>query len=289
MKGRGDEQREGAAKSGEHGHLGRSDTRGPSKVPSRLVTDRMFRYLQRVNLLVQQLKAAIAELAKRKGLHGARVLDLGCAAGRTAFDCAAAAPGSLVLGIDGNLALLRLARRAATRGEVAYGRRRIGLVYDHRRFPAVLPGRERVDFWACDAAALPFAPGRADLVLALNLLDCVPDPVGLLHAMAAALRPGGALLLATPFDWAARATPAAHWIGGHSQRGDGRGAAEPLLLALLSGTHDRSVPGLAVAGVGEHAWHTRLHDRSMVLYQTHLAAAYKSTSIERDGQDVLKK
>ncbi len=75
MKGRGDEQREGAAKSGEHGHLGRSDTRGPSKVPSSLVTDRMFRYLRRVNLLVQQLKAAIAELAKRKGLHGARVLE----------------------------------------------------------------------------------------------------------------------------------------------------------------------------------------------------------------------
>jgi hypothetical protein len=28
-----------------------------------------------VNLLVQQLKAAIAELARRKGLHGARVLE----------------------------------------------------------------------------------------------------------------------------------------------------------------------------------------------------------------------
>ena len=231
----------------------------------------------------------LLSLARPFDLAGAsRVLDLGCAAGRTAFDCAAAAPGSLVLGIDGNLALLRLARRAATRGEVAYGRRRIGLVYDHRRFPAALPGRERVDFWACDAAALPFAPGCADLVLALNLLDCVPDPVGLLHAMAAALRPGGALLLATPFDWAARATPAAHWIGGHSQRGDGRGAAEPLLLALLSGTHDRSVPGLTVAGAGEHAWHTRLHDRSMVLYQSHLVAAWKGSNNERDGQDVLK-
>ena len=128
-------------------------------------------------------------------------LDLGCAAGRTAFDVAALAPGAMVLGIDGNLALLRLARRAATGRGMAYGRRRIGLVYDERRFDVDLPGRQRVDFWACDAAALPWAPGRADLVLALNLLDCVADPAALLRAMAAALRPGGALLLATPFDW----------------------------------------------------------------------------------------
>ncbi len=204
------------------------------------------------------------------------VLDLGCAAGRTSFDCAAAAPDGLVLGIDSNLALLRLARRAATRGEVAYGRRRIGLVYDERRFAAALPGRERVDFWACDAAALPFAPGRAGLVAALNLLDCVPDPAGFLHAAGGMLAPGGALLLATPFDWASRATPAEHWIGGHSQRGEGAGAAEPLLRSLLTdGAHARSVAGLTVVGAGNVAWHTRLHDRSAVLYQSCMMAAVK--------------
>lgn len=202
-----------------------------------------------------------------------RVLDLGCAAGRTAFDCAAAAPQALVLGVDSNLALLRLGRRAATRGDMSYGRRRIGLVYDERRFAVDLPGRDRVDFWACDGAALPFAPGRADLVLALNLLDCVPDPLALLHVMAAALSPDGALLLATPFDWAARATPVTQWIGGHSQRSDARGAAEPLLQALLrDGGHDRAVNGLTVIGTGETIWHTRLHERSTVMYRSHLVA-----------------
>ncbi len=220
---------------------------------------------------------ALLALAQPIASPPARMLDLGCAAGRTAFDLAALAPEGLVLGVDSNLALLRIARRAATRGEVVYGRRRIGLVYDGRRFPADLPGRERVDFWACDAAALPFTPGGADLVLALNLLDCVPDPAALLHALAAALRPGGTLLLATPFDWATRATPAQHWIGGHSQRGEGSGAAEPLLLSLLTeGGHPRSVAGLVVAGTGEQAWHTRLHDRSAVQYWSHLAAARKT-------------
>ncbi len=227
---------------------------------------------------------ALLALAAPLDLTAARhVLDLGCAAGRTAFDCAALAPGALVLGIDGNLALLRLARRAALSGEVAYGRRRIGLVYDQRRFAADLPGRERVDFWACDAAALPFAGGSADLVLALNLLDCVPDPVALLHAMAKTLRPGASLLLATPFDWAARATPAPNWIGGHSQRGDGAGAAEPLLHALLSGQHERGVPGLMVSGVGEHGWHTRLHDRAAVAYRSFLIAV--RNGLTRNGLD----
>ncbi len=201
-----------------------------------------------------------------------RVLDLGCAAGRTTFDCAATG-GALVLGIDSNLALLRLARGVATSGRVAYGRRRIGIVYDERRFDADLPGRERVDFWACDATALPFASESADMIVALNLLDCVADPVALLRAMMAALRPGGAMLLATPFDWSTRATPVTGWIGGHSQRGEGEGAAEPLLLALLTdGANPQSIAGLKITGICDQPWHTRLHDRSSVLYKTHLVA-----------------
>ena len=186
--------------------------------------------------------AALLALMPSASIHSAqKILDLGCAAGRTAFEAAAAAPSGLVLGIDGNLALLRIARRAAICGEVAYGRRRIGLVYDHRRFDVALPGSDRVDFWACDATALPFAVESANLVIALNVLDCVPDPVALLHHAAALLQPGGSLLLSTPFDWAARATPAAHWIGGHSQRGPGAGSAEPLLHSLLAGVHERGV------------------------------------------------
>ena len=201
----------------------------------------------------------------------ARVLDLGCAAGRTSFELATVT-GGLVLGVDSNLALLRLAARVARTGTARYPRRRIGTVYDDREFAAELPSRAQVDFWACDVTALPFA-GPCELVLALNLLDCVADPPQLLAAMAALLRPGGALLLATPFDWSLRATPFEGWIGGHSQRGEGRGAAEPLLRSLLTeGAHPSAVAGLRLAGVGECDWQTRLHDRSAVSYRSHLLA-----------------
>jgi SAM-dependent methyltransferase/uncharacterized protein YbaR (Trm112 family) len=202
----------------------------------------------------------------------ARILDLGCAAGRTSFDLAAAAPGALVLGLDMHLGLLRLARGALA-GEVSYPRRRIGLVYDRRRFAVQLDGGPRVDFWACDAAALPLRPGIADLCVALNLLDCTPDPRALLESLARVCDVGARILLATPYDWSTRATPLTAWLGGHSQRAEHRGAGEAFLHALLAGAGTHAIPGLAVlAEEAAWPWHTRLHERSFVAYRTHLLA-----------------
>lgn len=202
-----------------------------------------------------------------------RVLDLGCAAGRTSFDLASRCPGALVLGIDLDCGLLRIAQ-AAARGRVRYPRRRIGLVYDRRDIAVSLADADRVDFWACDASALPFASAQADLVAALNLLDCVPEPSRLLAALADAARPAGRILLATPYDWSTRATPPAHWIGGHSQRADHAGAGEGFLRTLLTeGAHPHAVPGLdLLAEDCDWPWQTRLHERSAVHYRTHLLA-----------------
>jgi SAM-dependent methyltransferase len=202
-----------------------------------------------------------------------RVLDLGCAAGRTSFDLATAHPEALVLGLDIHLGLLRLAATAAG-GQVSYPRRRIGLVYDRRRFAVALPDAARVDFWACDALALPFPPGTADLCVALNLLDCVPEPRRLLESLAAVTAPGGRVLLATPYDWSTRATPLESWLGGHSQRAPHAGAGEAFLRALLSGEAPHAVAGLSwLAEEAAWPWQTRLHARSAVSYRTHLVAA----------------
>ena len=220
-------------------------------------------------------------LARLEALAGeaapaTRVLDLGCGGGRTSFDLAARHPQALVLGLDLGLALLRLAHGASD-GRLSYARRRIGLVYDRRSFPVAPAAAERVDFWACDALALPFATATADVIAALNLLDCVAAPQRLLAAMADLLRPGGRLLLATPYDWSARATPPEAWIGGHSQRAADGGAGEPFLRTLLSeGAHAQSVAGLRLLGEdSEFPWQTRLHDRSFVQYASHLLALVK--------------
>ena len=218
-------------------------------------------------------RRCLTELHRLAGPLGGtgRVVDVGCAAGRTSLELAAAHPDALVLGLDTNVGLLRVAHDALS-GNVSYPRRRIGLVYDRRRFPVSFNGSDRVDFWACDAACLPFVDGAADVCVALNLLDCVGDPRVVFGELARLTRPGGTFLLATPYDWSARATPLEHWIGGHSQRGAHAGSGPASLATLLGGTD-------VLGETPSWPWHTRLHDRSAVQYVTHLLALRNGTSL----------
>jgi hypothetical protein len=96
----------------------------------------------------------------------------------------------------------------------------------------------------------------------------------LLVGLAEVVRPGGHVLLATPYDWSTRATPIETWIGGHSQRSAYAGEAEPFLRALLQeGAHAQSVAGLTLLGEDQSwPWQTRLHERGAVQYRTHLLA-----------------
>lgn len=215
-----------------------------------------------------------AGLALLDGVPDGPVLDLGCATGRLAFDLAAQT-GDLVLGIDLNVAMVRLARRVLTTGRVTYPRRRVGVVYDRRSFDVSLPAADRVDFWVADVLALPFAAAPFGLVAAINLIDCLGAPAALPAVVAGLLAPGGAAVLATPYDWSAAATAVEGWIGGHSQRGPHGGASEPLLRALLTpGAHPQSVDGLGLVGeCPDVAWRLRLHDRAVMHYAVHVLAA----------------
>jgi SAM-dependent methyltransferase/uncharacterized protein YbaR (Trm112 family) len=211
----------------------------------------------------------------------APVLDLGCAVGRSTFELASRAEG-LVLGIDLSIPMLRLAQRILRTGEVRYPRRRVGVVYDERVFPVSFEGTERVDFWACDALALPFGDRAFGRVVGLNVLDCVASPADLLARVARLLRPGGTALLSTPYDWSPAATAPQAWLGGHSQRGAGEGASEPLLRSLLrGGGHPMEIDALRLLAETEHfPWHARLHDRAVVSYDVHVIGLEASSEAD---------
>lgn len=203
-------------------------------------------------------------------------LDVGCAVGRTTFEIAEGT-GRLTLGLDLHAAMLRVAARVLHTGRVRHPRRRVGLAYDRRDFPADFARAERVDFWGGDATDLPFADETFALVVSLNVLDCVASPHDHLTEVARVLAPRGRAVFTTPWDWSPNATPVEAWIGGHSQRGSGHGESAPVLEALLTpGAHPASVAGLRIVATEPTLpWRLATHDRSATQYDVHLVAVEK--------------
>ncbi len=212
------------------------------------------------------------------------VLDVGCSVGRGTFALAEQS-SELVLGIDLNFAMLRLAAEVLRTGTVRYPRRRVGVVYDGRQFPAHFTNADNVDFWACDATALPFPDKRFSLAVSMNVLDCVASPIGLLNSIARVLNPDGKGLLTCPYDWSPAATPLESWLGGHSQRSPSVGASEAVLHALLApNAASAPVAGLELIAEQSHVpWHVRLHDRSTMNYLVHLIVTQPAGPDDRPG------
>lgn len=216
-----------------------------------------------------------AGMALAGDLPAGPLLDIGCGAGRTVAELARRT-GRMTLGIDISVPLSRAGRRAAVAGQVDYGLRRAGLVYDRRRYATGQDDDGLVDIWICDVLALPFRADAFALANALNVVDCMVDPRAGLMEMSRILRPGAAALLSVPFDWSGHVTPVEAWLGGHSQRAAHAGRPEAILDMLLS-------PGPLAAGglrrqgeAREVPWHVRLHDRSCMHYAACLVAARES-------------
>ena len=140
-------------------------------------------------------------------------LDVGCAVGASSFELARRARS--VTGVDFSNAFIEAAREIQTCGRIAArvaveGRRM-------RDFTAAAPeGVERgcVDFQVEDATDLPADLGAFDVVLAANLICRLPEPMRFLARLPALVKPGGMLLLATPFSWLEEFTPVENWLGG---------------------------------------------------------------------------
>lgn len=203
-------------------------------------------------------------LAKRP--EGGTWLDIGCSTGGGTFALARSG-ADLAVGVDLNFGMLRVAEAARQTGVARYERRRIGVVYD--REETVLDGHDpaRSAFVCADATRLPFAEAAADGAIAINIIDCVADPGGVLAELARAIAPDRRAVIATPYDWAPNATPLAVWFGGHSQRAPHQGRGEVVLRAVLAD------PQIGLSIVAEHdrvVWRLPLAERATMEYQVHV-------------------
>ncbi len=225
--------------------------------------------------MVAEVAATVVELAG--GDFNGAALDLGCSVGRSTFELADHT-GELVLGIDVNIPMLRLARRVLREGTVRYDRRKLGLLYERREFPVNFPANSRVDFWAADALCLPFTDGVFARTMALNLLDCVNSPLDLLRSMQRVTAPRGRFVVGCPYDWSSVISPPQAWLGGHSPRGFFDGDSGQVLRAILTQSkHPVSLDNVRiVADDPAVPWQVRMHDRYTAMYAVDVVAVEKT-------------
>lgn len=199
-------------------------------------------------------------------------VDPGCSVGRGTLELAART-GELALGVDLNFAMLRIAERVRREGRAVFPLRRVGVVYD--RCEAEIPDvpRDLLSFWCCDVSVLPFPGGLFSGALLLNLIDCVPSPLGLLLETGRVLAPGAPCLYSSPYDWSPAAGPPEQWIGGHSQRSASRGDSAAELRRILSPDCAAGVDtGLVIENERDGVpWVVQTSERATMHYAAHLA------------------
>ncbi len=160
-----------------------------------------------------------------------RALDLGCAVGRATFELAR--HFEEVIGIDYSHRFVAAAEAIRATGGIDYMRPDEG--ERATRLRATLPSgvdAARIRFEQGDAQALRGGLGTFDAVLMANLIDRLRKPVQCLEHLPDLVRPGGLLVVTSPYTWMEEYTPRADWLGGLEGQDGGRSTLEGLQLQL---------------------------------------------------------
>lgn len=173
----------------------------------------------------------------------ANALDVGCAVGGSAFELTRSC--AKVHGIDFSSAFIAAARTMAGEGKLEFEKVIEGTITE--TVTATLPpdcDAGRATFAVGDAGDLPAALGAFDVVLAANLICRLPDPSRFFDRLPTLVRPGGQLLLTTPFTWMDDYTPREHWVGATPETGPSFEALESILASDFELQHRVDIPFL---------------------------------------------
>lgn len=225
---------------------------------------------------VSARSAAFVEARRRALIRGEPlVVDAGCGIGVHAI--AAAALGARVIAMDVSLAALKLLARLLRDGRAEAPAWRHGggdFVPIELRLPeGVDPARVAV--LATDVLEPPLRAASIDVALAWNVVDNVANPVQLLRQLHGALRVGGTLAVATPYDWSPRCTERPQRLG--ESIGAGPDPADAL-RALLTGGIPELAPELRMEiTLDEPAlpWVLHRHRRSAHVFLDHYVEAVR--------------
>ncbi|PRW60369.1 hypothetical protein C2E21_0705 [Chlorella sorokiniana] len=177
-----------------------------------------LRFTEEIALLCERHCGALQDFTGER--EEATAVDIGCAVGGASFELARAFPH--VLGIDFSQHFVNAANTVKERGWMRYTAVEEGDITVERS--AVVPediDRSRVRFQQGDACNLPAELGPVDAVLAANLLCRLPDPRQFLGRLPSLIKPGGVLVLVSPYSWLLSWTPKEQWLGGFTDK-DGK-------------------------------------------------------------------
>jgi putative 4-mercaptohistidine N1-methyltranferase len=147
------------------------------------------------------------------------VLDIGCAVGGSAFELAT--KFDQVDAFDYSSSFVHAAQQIQRGEEMEYG---IPIEGDIREIAIVSLEesqnnvREKVNFFVGDATQMDhmtqLSTKQYDAILMANLICRLPDPDVCLLSVSKLIKPGGVILLTTPFSWLEEFTGRDNWMGG---------------------------------------------------------------------------
>lgn len=184
-----------------------------------------------------------------------RALDVGCAVGRSTFELARVCASAV--GIDFSRRFIDAAETIRRDGALAYDRADEGAL--RTRLVARRPEIEasRVSFETGDATALRGDLGEFDVVLAANLIDRLADPARFLARLPSLVKPGGQLVITSPYTWLEEFTPREKWLGGFER--------EAMRVPTLAGLRSKLDEHFDLVAVKELPFLLREHARKFQL------------------------
>lgn len=200
-------------------------------------------------------------------------VELGCSVGADLRTLAEFSHQTI--GIDLNVAALRAAHTHLSGLPVPLLERVEGHSF-RTASPIVLSAIEGVHLAVGNAMDPPLFAGCADVVVAMNLLDSVSNPLALLGQIDAVLKDGGLLVLTSPFAWKDTLTQPAEALGGGTHDPFVELGTAETLKGLLEGRLDVSIPfRYEILRTEDVPWTLRDHARAVTHYDVFVLVARK--------------
>jgi SAM-dependent methyltransferase/uncharacterized protein YbaR (Trm112 family) len=189
-------------------------------------------------------------------------VELGCSVGRLLAEL----PAERAVGVDMHFGAIRRARHLLAGEPLAYGRREIGRHYSHAS--ATGKRTEHRKLVCADALDPPLLPDVFDRVIALNMIDSVAHPRQLLSVIDGLCKPGGEIIVSSPYSWQSSVMLEHERIGG----------ADPAGAIRAVFTEGKTLRArYRIEDEAEISWTLRRDARSDITYRTHYLRARKGT------------